>query len=187
MYLSSPILTAKANNPMKSKEALYHILRKTSLIPVIICTALIQNSAGGASGIGVFLLVPLSVSIAMFEHEFSGMLYGLLCGILWDLSSAIPDGIYALYFTVFACLAGLLTHYLLRNTLISAFVLNISGTLGVCILNFIFNCLAKDATDIWNTIKFFYIPSFLLTVAVIPFFYFPVRFLEKKIRTKTII
>lgn len=172
---------------MKSKESFYHILRKISIIPVIICTALLQNSSDSSSGIGVFLLVPLTVSIAMFEHEFSGMLYGLLCGALWDLSSAIPDGIYTLYFTVFACLAGLFTHYLLRNTLISAFVLNIFGTLGVCMLNFIFNCLAKDAADIWNTVKFFYIPSFVLTVVTIPFIYFPVRFLERKIRTKTII
>lgn len=172
---------------MKSKENLYHILRKISLIPIILCTALLQNSADSSTGIGVFLLVPLSVSISMFEHEFSGMLYGLLCGALWDLSSAIPDGIYALYFTIFACIAGLLTHYILRNTLISAVVLNIFGTLGVCLLNFIFNCLAKDAADIWNTVKFFYIPSFLLTVAVIPFIYFPIRFLERKIRTKTII
>ena len=172
---------------MKSKESFYHILRKISIIPVIICTALLQNSSDSSSGIGVFLLVPLTVSIAMFEHEFSGMLYGLLCGALWDLSAAIPDGIYTLYFTVFACLAGLFTHYLLRNTLISAFVLNIFGTLGVCMLNFIFNCLAKDAADIWNTVKFFYIPSFVLTVVTIPFIYFPVRFLERKIRTKTII
>ncbi len=172
---------------MKSKESLYHILRRTSLIPIVICTALLQNNSDSSSGIGVFLLIPLSVSIAMFEHEFSGMLYGLLCGALWDLSSAIPDGIYALYFTVFACIAGLLTHYILRNTLISALVLNIFGTIGVCILNFIFNCLAKDAADIWNTVKFFYIPSFILTVAVIPFIYFPIRFLERKIRTKTII
>lgn len=172
---------------MKSKEYLFHILRKTSLIPVIICTALLQNSTDSSSGVGVFLLVPLAVSIAMFEHEFSGMLYGLLCGALWDLSSAIPDGIYALYFTVFSCVAGLLTHYILRNTLISALVLNIFGTLGVCVLNFIFNCLAKDAADIWNTIKFFYIPSFILTVITIPFIYFPVRFLERKLRIKTII
>ncbi len=169
---------------MKSKESLYHILRKLSLIPIILCTALIQNSTGSSSGIGVFLLIPLSVSISMFEYEFSGMLYGLLCGALWDLSSAIPDGIYALYFTIFACTAGLLTHYLLRNTLISAAVLNIAGTFGVCLLNFIFNCLAKDTADIWNTVKFFYIPSFVLTVAAIPFIYFPIRFLERKIRVK---
>ena len=77
-----------------------------------------------------------------------------------------------------------LTH---KRIVISAVVLNIFGTLGVCLLNFIFNCLAKDAADIWNTVKFFYIPSFLLTVAVIPFIYFPIRFLERKIRTKTII
>ena len=130
----------------------------------------------------------VTVSNASGEVEWrSGMLYGLLCGALWDLSAAIPDGIYALYFTIFACLAGLLTHYILRNTLISALVLNIFGTLGVCLINFIFNCLAKDAADIWHTVKFFYAPSFILTVAVIPFIYFPIRLLERKIRTKTII
>lgn len=172
---------------INTKETLFLIARKISLIPIIICTALIQNTANNFSGAGVFLLIPLSVSIAMFEHEFSGMLYGLFCGALWDLSSPVTDGIYTLYFTVFCCIAGLLTHYLLRNSFITASVLTFAGTLGFCLLNFIFNCLVKDSTNLYSTIKTFYIPSCILTVLTIPVFYFTVKYIETKLRKKTVI
>ena len=172
---------------INTKETLFLVARRISLIPIIICTALIQNTTDSLSGASVFILIPLSISIAMFEHEFSGMLYGLFCGALWDLSSPVTDGVYTLYFTVFCCIAGLLTHYLLRNSLITATVLTFVGTVLFCALNLIFNCIVKDSSNLYLTVKTFYVPSCILTVLTIPVFYFTVKYIETKLRKKTVV
>lgn len=77
----------------------------------------------------LYTLIPLSVSVAMFEKEFSGILFGLLAGILWDMASPMPDGILALGFCIFAFITGLLTRYLIRNTLLSALLLSFAACL----------------------------------------------------------
>ena len=157
----------------------------TKRIIFVLCTvffAVFQNTFLPALGINipVFFLIPLCVAISMSEYEFSGMLFGLLAGALWDLSSPLSDGIITLFFTVFAMLAGLFTHYILRNTIIAAFVLTGSGAIIYSFINFIFNCLSRDISPVNFRSAVFYLCGILLTTVLTPIFYYPVRALSAK-------
>ncbi len=170
---------------MLKKNTLRLALRRLILAVLVIFTALIQNSAGGVftkSDTGFFLLIPLTVSIAMFEKEFAGMFFGLLAGALWDLASPVTDGVFALFFTVTACACGLLTHYVFRNSLRGAALLTTAVFILFCGIGVIFNCLLKDPSGAEYYLKTFCLHSYFPTIVFLPVFYYPVSFTEKRLR-----
>ncbi len=160
-------------------------VRYIVLILVVLFTALVQNTAGGILSkynAGFFLLIPMSVSIAMFEKEFTGMLFGLLAGILWDVSSPVTDGVFALFFTVTAFFCGLLTHYVFRNSLKAAAVFTAAGFLLFCGVSLLFNCVFKDANGAWYYLSVFCVHSFPATLLPLPLAYYLVKTIEKHLR-----
>lgn len=171
---------------MKTKLISSFAVKKIIFVLCTVFFAVLQNTFLPALGIDipVFFLIPLCVAIAMSEYEFTGMLYGLLAGALWDISSPISDGIITLTFTVFALLAGLFTHYILRNTIITALVLTSSGVVIYSLINFIFNCLTRDMAPANFHSVIFYILGILLTTALTPVFYFPVKALSGKFNSQ---
>lgn len=167
----------------KLRLALRHIL----LVVIVFAATLLQNTAGGILSqynAGCFLLIPLSVSIAMFEKEISGMFFGLLTGILWDISSPVTDGVFALFFTLTAFTCGLLTHYIFRNSLKAAAVFTTAEFVLFCGVSLIFNCILKDASGAWYYTATFCAHSFPFTLLALPFAYYIVKFTEKHLRQK---
>ncbi len=170
---------------MQKNSTVRLVLRRCALAVLFIIASLVQNSAGGILSkynIGFFILIPLTVSTAMFEKEFAGMLYGLFAGALWDLASPVPDGVYALFFTVTGCACGLLAHFVLRNSLKSAAVLTAAVFVLFCGVSLLFNCLIKDAAGAKYYLTEFCLKSFAATFVFLPLTYYPVSFLEKRFR-----
>lgn len=131
----------------------------------------------------VFLLIPLLVSTSMFEREFTGMLLGLLTGALWDLASPLTDGFLALFFTVFGCICGLLSHYIMRNTLLTAMVLTTAGTFTYSAITILYHCLINGFTAWGQIILKVYLPALVTAVLLTVPFYFLVRKTVKHFRS----
>lgn len=168
---------------MKRKEIGAISGKRIIFILLTVVFALIQNSfLPKTSAAAVYFLIPLIVSIAMFEREFSGFFFGLFAGALWDLAAPAASGVTTLFFALFACACGLLTHYVLRNTLTCAVFLCFTGTLIFSALSLIFNCVSKDFSSIGTLLLNFYLLPALLTVLVTPLFYLSIRSIEKKFR-----
>ena len=69
---------------------------------ILICD-LLQNVSGlfpEIYGARCFLLLPVSIILAMGEDERNGALLGLFAGLLWDLTSGVHMG-FKFYFSVF--------------------------------------------------------------------------------------
>lgn len=167
---------------MLKNDTVKLILRRLILAALIVITSLVQNSADGLFAkfnIGFFFLIPLTVSTAMFEKEFAGLFFGMLAGALWDLSSPVPDGVFTLFFTLAAFLCGLLTHFIFRNSFKSALVFTTAVFLLFSAVSLVFNCLLKDPSGARYYVSVFCLRSFPVTLAALPFAYYPVRFIEK--------
>ena len=125
------------------------ILRRCIFAAAIITVFLLQSTASYVSYSFPFptgLLLPLTVSAAMAEREYAGLCFGLLAGVLTDTVSTVTDGVFTLYYAVIACAAGLLAHYVFRNTVLTAMLFTaVSGT-AYCFILLIFNCLIHDAS-----------------------------------------
>lgn len=159
-----------------------HHVKYAALVLLTMLTALFQNvflpAAGGA--VSVYFLIPLTVAAAMFEPEPAAAAFGLLTGVLWDVASPLPDGVLALFFTVFACAAGLLAHYLLRRTVLAAVVLTAGGCALYAAAHCLFSVLPKDGSAIGAIFFKSFLPCLILTVLTAPVYYAVVRALEEK-------
>lgn len=84
-------------------------------------------------GVRPILLIPAAVTLAMFEGEFVGGLYGALAGLLCGLSSPMVFGFDGLLLLCLCVVSGLLVIYLLRRTLMTAYLLvGVSVTSRCC-------------------------------------------------------
>lgn len=77
----------------------------------------------GFCGLYMFLVIPVFVGISLFERENTGMIFGILTGILIDYGYGSGIGIWAVFFCVVGYLLGMLSNYVVRaNILIEVFV-----------------------------------------------------------------
>lgn len=112
---------------MKNRKLLLSATRKVIYCLLIIAAFIMQFTIIPKTELSlpVILLIPVIIPVAMNEKEFSGMLFGLLTGALWDLASPLTDGLLTLIFALTGFATGFLTHYFLRNTLLTSILFNL--------------------------------------------------------------
>lgn len=161
------------------------IKRRIMFAVLIIITAIIQNTGARFNGIfsfHAFLLIPLAVSISMFEREITAALLGALSGLLWDLSAGI-DGYNMLVIMLVSAVCSILISRVMRNNIITALVLGFSA-LGVFTFLYIMIYIVLDGAGVpLSQIFRFYIPSFIFTSAFIPLYYYLVKYIFNANRT----
>lgn len=142
---------------------------------LLVISVLLQNSVGGLLeffGARVFLCIPFCIAIAMFEREVPAAIFGAVAGALWDVSSGV-DGFNAIVLMALSAVSSLLISHLMRNNLITAFVLG-AGSIAAYEIVYI-------AVRFWGAgspirqIFTFYLPSLIITVVFIPVCYFIVK------------
>ncbi len=74
---------------------------------------------GTTNGAEFFILVPIFVSIALFEQEFVGLVFGIFAGILTDYSFGAGIGICAAIFGIFGYTTSVISNYFLRANVIT--------------------------------------------------------------------
>ena len=167
---------------MKTKARFLPVLRIAVYAAAFVLTAVFQNTFLGGLPVAVIPLVPLTVSVCTFEGEFAGLFFGLLAGALYDIASPVPDGIFTLVFAVAGCAVGLCMHYVFRSTLLSALLMTLLFALVAAGTGFIFTVLAKDAPGAFHAFRQRCVPGVLLTVLMLPVFYYPIKAADGKLR-----
>ena len=174
---------------MKNRKTVLNVLRRLIFSLLIIAAYLLQCVLfpKTAFPFPVLILIPATLSVAMFELEYAGLFFGLLAGALWDLASPMPDGLLAFLFALAAGLTGLLSRYVLRNTLL--------GAMGVILtVSVLYTAIAipvfSSAMDLYETRSVFYtrfLPAILTSVLLTVPCYFTVRWLSVRLRHEKII
>lgn len=163
------------NKPKYIRRAIYALL--------IGGAVLLQNSCGGLLeifGARVLLVLPLCVSVAMFEREVTAALFGALAGVLWDISSS-ADGFNAIVIMIICAICSLLISHLMRNNVLTALVLS-SGGVAAYELVYIIARIAPVGNPLRQVFTF-YLPSLFLTVLVTPVCYVIIKEIHSRRRT----
>ena len=107
---------------MKNNILSLTILRRSIFLLIIFISFILQFLIIPRTALAfpVYLLIPVTASVSMHEKEPAGLLWGAIAGILWDTASPVTDGAFALIFAVAFLITGLLTRYIMRNTLLTA-------------------------------------------------------------------
>ena len=115
----------------------------------------------------------------MFERDICGMLLGLFAGALWDMYAS-GASFNALYLTAIGFICGTLINTIMRNNVVTAFILSAISSLiynlGYWFFHFVWGGLDRAAYMLLR----YYLPSAAYTVVLVPIVFIIVRFVEKK-------
>ncbi len=164
------------------------IVRRLIFVLMIITAYIIQCSVLPLlnAPVPVFILIPLLISVAMFEKEFSGFFFGVLTGALWDTAASLPDGILALTMSFFAGFTGLMSRYIIRNTLLNTLILSLAGCIAYSAMSLILVPGSLSAAAAEELIKTVYIPGCASALALAIPVYFTVRAIAMRLREETV-
>ncbi len=169
---------------MKHKRLTTQFIRRLFFIFFTLIAFIIQCITLPAAGFSfpVYILIPLLISISMYEREVTGLFFGLLAGALWDLASPLTDGLLALFFAASAYIIGLLSRYILRNTLLSELVLTCVSSIIFSVFMLIHTGFASGIPVLRQLAITVYLPAVLLTAIISIPVYFSVRKIAVKFR-----
>ncbi|MBQ8182816.1 MAG: rod shape-determining protein MreD [Clostridia bacterium] len=147
--------------------------------------ALIQNSPyiiPEIFGARAFILLPVCVSIAMFEREIAAAVFGVFAGVLWDICIG-KDGFNAFVLILIGAVCSLLISHFMRNNILTALVLGVGSVVSYCIIYVVVNLIFGGAGASVGQLFTFYLPSGIYTAVFIPVFYFPVSWIYNSHKT----
>lgn len=131
-------------------------------------------------GIPAMLMVPLVISIGMFERETAGMFFGLFAGMLMDAFSSQTVCFHSAMLTAAGYFSGVLITRLMRNNLKTCLLLNV---IYLFVYNsvFYFSNYFSSAEENSSYVYFdVYIASVFYTMIFVPFIYWLIRAVFKK-------
>ena len=105
---------------------------------IILGCDLLQNVQGlfpEVWGARCFLLLPVTIILAMGEDEKNGALLGLFAGLLWDLTSGVHMGFNCIFIMIMCFFSCALVTYIARDIFITNFV---SITVATVLYGFIY-------------------------------------------------
>ena len=154
---------------------------------LIIFADLLQNTPyvfPSIFGARAFLLIPAISAISIFERDITATGYGILAGVLWDISSGTYDGANTILCMVTATVIFVLMHYIMRNNIVSALLLSAIAILFYIMIHWLLFVVAPGTYEPSIMLIRFYLPSALYTFAFTPIYYYRVRHIRRNIRDR---
>ena len=165
------------NRPKYIRYAIYTAL--------IVLTAVLQNSLNIVPeifGARAFLLLPLCVCIAMHEREIASAVFGVIAGVLWDVSTG-QDGFNALILLIVGAVCSLLISHFMRRNILTALVLGSGTVIAYSISYVLINLVAQGAGNPIKQLFTFYLLSGIYTLVFVPVCYLLISHIYNNYKT----
>lgn len=166
-----------------SAQDIARLQRRLCYAALLVLLHLLQNTPGlipAPFGVHAVILIPAVIAIGMFEREMSGMLFGLLAGLLWDAMD-LSTNYHAIYLTLIGCFSGGLARHLMRNNIMTATLLN---GLALGLYSLISWGVFVDFSSLWAggflPLLRYYLPMFLYSLVLSPLVYYLVRAISRR-------
>lgn len=83
-------------------------------------------------------LLPLCLAVASVEDEFSGALFGMACGLMWDYTAGRTVGLLALALMILCFAMSVAVQLYLQCTIINFVIISSAVTLALLSMDFLF-------------------------------------------------
>ncbi len=167
------------------KENLPIYVKRFFLGFIIVLAAILQNTPHVMPQMfssNAMLLIPVVVSVAMFESEVVSLVFGLIAGLLWDFTSSEGHFFHSIILCVAAFFISMLVRRRVRNTLFGSIVLTFITVFVHNTLYWILFVLIPNVVGAGSAYFRFYFLSCIYTMLVGIVIYFIVRPIEKFFR-----
>lgn len=142
-------------------------IRRALLVFLIFLTAAFQHTDGAIPalfGAKAMILIPLTVSIGMYERSMPGLAFGILAGVLWDFATVRGDGFFSVCLAVTGYFSGVAVTWLIRNNIRSALLLSALSVTAINTVYWIMFIFTKEYEGAAQLLTGFYLPSALYTL-----------------------
>lgn len=159
--------------------------RRIILTAVVLLIFFIWNTEGlfpAPWGIPAMLMVPLVISIGMFERETAGMVFGLGTGILIDAFSTETVCFHAIMLTAAGYFSGVLITRLMRNNLKTCLLLNVIYLFIYNTLFYLINYYSVSQNESSYVYSDVYLASVFYTMLFVPIIYWIIRAVFRKVQ-----
>lgn len=130
------------------------------------------------------LLVPVAITIAVFEKEIPAIVFGVICGLITDMGYSGAVGYYGIMLAIVCfTVSNLMGNYIRTNLLTIMLIATISIPV-IIFLQFAFYYIFVGYTDVWAFFANHYISRIIYTWAFTPVFYFFNRFIALRTSEK---
>lgn len=157
------------------------ILRRGSLALILLVLSVLQNTDGffpQIFGVRALLLIPAVVCIAMFERDVAGMFFGLFAGALWDMHAS-GASFNALFLLAVGFICGTLINTIMRNNVVTAFLLTMIFVPIYEIGYWFFHFIAGGLDMAGFMLLRYYLPGIVYTAVLLPVMFIFIRAVEK--------
>ncbi len=151
---------------------------------IILLCDMLQNVGGlfpEIYGARCFLLLPVTIILAMGEDEITGALLGLFAGLLWDLTSGVHMGFNCIYIALMCFFSCALVTYIARDIFITNIVSISVTTVLYGFLYWLFFIVVKGVSKGEITLITFYIPCVIYTLVLSPLIYVILKPIKRKL------
>lgn len=136
------------------------------------------------AGAKPIILIPAILSIALFENETAGMVFGLYGGLLIDFGAGGIMGFHGLILAVTCYIIGRMAFDLIQTNFLTAMIVALVCTGIIVFLEFIFFYILYNYSYVLYAFWAHFVPRFCYTAAVMPVTYYFNRALFMQINQK---
>lgn len=161
----------------------FNIVKYTAFSIEMLLCYIIQSTPGLSLelfGGKPVLLIPLALSIAVFEDEIPAIIFGLICGLMADNGFSGFMGFYAICLSVLCFIVSVLMENYIRTNLLTAFIIGCISVPVIIFLQFVFFYILRGYDNIWQYFLAHYLPRIIYTLAFVPVFYGINRYIAAK-------
>lgn len=123
------------------------------------------------SGARPVLLIPIAITIAMFEGDVGGMVIGIVAGLLIDMGGSDILGFHAIVLAILCFVLGSMTMQIFRTNLLVALLSALVAVPLVTVLQWVFFYILPGYGDAQYVFMTSILPKMVYTFAVTPLFY----------------
>lgn len=154
---------------------------------VLAAAAILQNVFAArleVFGARCFIVLPVTVIIALYEHEWAASLLGLFAGSMLDMFSAQHRG-YSCIFLMLSCfMLSALVEYLFRNNFQFSMLASAAVIIIYVLLYWILYVLIPSREGAGTVLAHLYIPSIIYTLVLTPAVYVALTALQRRLNRR---
>lgn len=152
-------------------EGKLRFLRYIAYIIEIVVLYIVSGTPGfmpEIMGVKPVLLLPVALTIAVFESEITAMIFGLLCGCLCDIGFGTDIGLYAISLTVLCFIFGYCARNFFVTNFLNAMVIGVLTIITLLCLHFLIYCVIPGLPDLGDLFLRRYLIRIIYTLVFLP-------------------
>ena len=130
------------------------------------------------------LLIPLIVSVVMFQNETISIFLGLFVGIMMDFGVGSIIGLYAIIMTFISYAISFFSGRLIKINILSGIIFSFLSITIIYMINILLTCILYGFDNFEYMFMNHYLSRMIYTFAFTPLFYFMNKSVEFSLRPK---